>query len=95
MAERSPRETPQGGEPDSRDLRITFGENLRAARLKAGLTQAEVAACLGLTQQYISLVEAGRENLTLTAMMSLARAIGYDVSIALRRARRTRRVRKQ
>lgn len=39
-----------------------FGNNLRAARLKAGLKQLDVAAQTGLTQQYLSLIEAGQQK---------------------------------
>ena len=55
-----------------------FGKNLRAARIRTGLTQAEVAKRTGLTQQYVSVVEAGRQNLTLSTMTTLADAIGHE-----------------
>src|SRR5260370_4931715 len=54
------------------DLRsIIFGQNVRAARIKAGLTQAQLAERTGLTQQYVSLVEAGHQNITLDTMAAL------------------------
>jgi transcriptional regulator with XRE-family HTH domain len=91
VAQRSPGGTPQGDESDSRDLPTIFGEQLRAARLSVGLSQAGFGARLGLTQQYISSVEAGHENLTLATMLALARAIGYELIVELRRARRPRK----
>lgn len=91
MVQRSPREAPHGGEGDSPAMQCIFGEQLRAARLKAGLSQAGLGGRLGLSQQYISSVEAGHENLTLTTMVALARAIGYELIVALRRARRPRK----
>jgi DNA-binding XRE family transcriptional regulator len=69
------------------DLRKIFGQNVRAARIKAGLTQAQLAARTGLTQQYVSLVEAGLQNITLDTMAALARAVGRDVSALLQKAR--------
>jgi hypothetical protein len=55
MARRPLREPPKSDEPIPDDLRIVFGQNLRAARVKAGLTQAQLAERTGLTQQYVSL----------------------------------------
>ena len=47
-------------EPDPDDLVAIFGANLKAARMKAGLTQAQLAERSGLLQQYVSLVEIGK-----------------------------------
>jgi transcriptional regulator with XRE-family HTH domain len=64
----------------SDDLRKVFGQNTRAARIKAGLTQAQLAERTGLTQQYVSLVEADHQNITIDTMAAIARVIGRDVS---------------
>jgi DNA-binding XRE family transcriptional regulator len=72
------------------DLVAVFGENLRAARLRSDLTQAEIADRLGITQQYLSLIEKGRKNVTLRTMMALADVLGADVSDMLRRPRSRR-----
>ncbi len=74
-------------EPVPGDVRSEFGKNLRAARIRAGLTQAQVADQTGLTQQYVSLVEAGRQNITLSTMTALARVVGQDVRTLLRKGR--------
>ena len=84
-------ETPKTGEPVSDDLPTLFGKNLRDARIKAGLTQGQVAERTSLTQQYVSLVEAGHQNITLGTMTALARVVGQDVRTLLRKGRgRTR-----
>jgi DNA-binding XRE family transcriptional regulator len=87
MGKCPPREPSNGNSPVPDDLRKIFGHNVRAARIKAGLTQAQLAARTGLTQQYVSLVEAGLQNITLDTMAALARAVGRDVSALLRKAR--------
>ena len=87
MRGRPPGEPPKSDEPVSDDLRTVFGKNLREARIKAGLTQAELADRTGLTQQYVSWVEAGHSNITLGTMTSLARVVGHDVSGMLRKGR--------
>ena len=70
----------------SEDLQVVFGENLKAARLKCGLKQSELAERTGLTQQYLSLIEIGHQNLTLKTMMALAQVVGGNVSDMLRQS---------
>ena len=69
-------------------LQILFGENLRTARLIAGLSQAELATRSGLTQQYLSKIETGHKNVTLRTMAALAKVVGRDVSVLLRYPRK-------
>ena len=87
MRGRPPGEPPKSEEPVPDDLRTVFGQNLRAARVKAGLTQAQLAERTSLTQQYVSWVEAGHSNITLGTMTALARVVGQDVIALLRRGR--------
>jgi len=72
---------------DQDDIVATFGANLRAARLKFDLTQAQLAEATGLLQQYISLVESGRQNVTLATAQVLATAVNRDVRALLARTR--------
>jgi transcriptional regulator with XRE-family HTH domain len=67
------------------ELSAVFGANFREARLKAGLTQVEVAARTGIQQAYLSGIESGRKNLTLSTMVTLARIVGTDVRTLLKR----------
>ena len=73
--------------PDQDDIVASFGANLKAARLKAGLTQAQLADAAGLLQQYVSLVESGKQNVTLTTAQTLARVVNRDVRTLLTRAK--------
>jgi transcriptional regulator with XRE-family HTH domain len=77
--------------PNSDDLVAVFGANLKAARVKRGLTQAQLAERAGLLQQYVSLVETGKQNVTLTTAQALAKVVDQDVSDMLRRTTRRRR----
>jgi transcriptional regulator with XRE-family HTH domain len=89
MKTRAPRPEPlTTDEPVPGDPRSEFGKKLRAARIRAGLTHAEVAEQAGLTQQYVSVVEGGRQNITLSTMIALARVTGHEVRVVLRRVRR-------
>ena len=67
------------GEQAQEHFQAIFGDNLKAARLKAGLKQSEVAALTGLTQQYLSLIEAGQQNVTLRTMALLAEVVDHDL----------------
>jgi DNA-binding XRE family transcriptional regulator len=77
---------PHGNHPAEDDLLAVFGENLRMARLAANLNQVELANQTGLTQQYLSAIEAGQKNVTLRTMMKLAKVLGQDVSTMLQRS---------
>jgi transcriptional regulator with XRE-family HTH domain len=83
MARRSADDFPLD-DPDPDDLVAVFGANLKAARLKQGLTQAQLAERSGLLQQYVSLVETGKQNVTLTTAQTLARVVHQNVSEMLR-----------
>jgi DNA-binding XRE family transcriptional regulator len=74
-------------DPEAARLAELFGRNLRDARAAARLTQAQLAERAGITQQYVSRVESGRQNLTLSTMTALARMVGRDV-VSLLGARR-------
>ena len=67
------------GEKSQEEFQVLFGRNLKAARLKSGLKQSEVAALTGLTQQYLSLIEAGQQNVTVRTMALLAKVVDHDI----------------
>jgi ribosome-binding protein aMBF1 (putative translation factor) len=69
------------------ELQILFGANLKAARVKANLSQYELAAQTSLTQQYLSRIEKGRKNVTIRTMSTLSKVLGLEVSTLLQRRR--------
>jgi transcriptional regulator with XRE-family HTH domain len=78
------------GEPASTELRKTFGANFRAAREKAGMTQARVAEAIGTNRAYISHVERGVHNITIETMVQLAGVVGRRVADLLKPPRKKR-----
>jgi transcriptional regulator with XRE-family HTH domain len=70
------------------ELRKRFGEDLRKAREKANLSQDEVAERVGVTQAYVSYVEAGMRNITINRMNAFAEALGFEMIISFRPSRR-------
>lgn len=62
---------------------VEFGRQLRDARLKAGLTQRQVAERLGVTQGYVSHIEQGIRSPSLPNCDALARAIGCKLVVTI------------
>jgi ribosome-binding protein aMBF1 (putative translation factor) len=62
-----------------------FGLALRDARVRAGLTQKDVAKRARVSQTYVSQVENGWQKLTVETMSLLAGAVGLNVVGAPRR----------
>lgn len=69
------------------DLQAISGENLKATRLQTGLKQSDMAGLTGLSQQRLSLIESGKQNLTLRTMMRLAHVVNQNVSAMLLQAK--------
>jgi transcriptional regulator with XRE-family HTH domain len=65
------------------DIRCRFGRGVRARRRELGLSQEELALRLGIGQGYLSLIEAGRTNVTLVTAAQIAAALDSDVAALL------------
>jgi transcriptional regulator with XRE-family HTH domain len=52
-----------------------FGEELKKLRLKAGLTQEEVAARAKVTREYVSMLESEKHTPTIEVFIRLCRAV--------------------
>lgn len=59
-------------------MRTLVGRNFARIRREKALTQEEVAARSGLSQQYLSGLESGRRNPTLITIYELAEALGVS-----------------
>ena len=57
------------------------GTAIRSARIRAGLTQAEVARQLGTAPSYVAKVELGGANLTVGQLVNFANAMGVGVDV--------------
>lgn len=62
---------------------IEFTEALSRWMEEQGISQAELAAAVGVSQPYISKVLKGNVNFTLATMTKLAHALGAEVHIRL------------
>jgi transcriptional regulator with XRE-family HTH domain len=66
------------GKPDADDLAVAFGRVLRRYRLSAGLSQEKLALEAGLQRNYISLLELGQNQPTITTLFKLAGVLSID-----------------
>jgi transcriptional regulator with XRE-family HTH domain len=60
------------------DMRELVGRNFARLRREKGLTQEDVSARSGFSQQYISSLERGRRNPTVITLYELAQALGVS-----------------
>ena len=60
------------------DMRKLVGRNVKDARLKAGLSQEQLAERSGFSQQYLSGLERGQRNPTVVTVFELAQALGVQ-----------------
>ncbi len=61
------------------DVCVRFGEKLRKIRLDLGYSQEELSFKAGLHRTYISSVERGKRNISLTNIKKLADALGLKM----------------
>ena len=62
------------------DIRERFGRNVRVCRQNLGLSQEALAEQSGLHRTYISGLESGRRNPTITVVAQLAKALRVKAS---------------
>jgi len=63
------------------DIGGSFASRLKASRIHCGLSQADLAARVGLAQSAISQFEAGRSTPRLETLAKLASALGVSTSV--------------
>ena len=65
------------------NIQEQFGRNLRAYRLERKFSQEELAEVSGLHRTYISGLESGARNPTITVVDQIAKALGVTASALL------------
>ena len=59
--------------------RLAFGKRLKELRVRAGLSQAQLAETADMNRVFYVGVEGGRRNVSLDKVFALADALGVDV----------------
>ena len=60
-----------------------IGEQLKAERLKAGMTQEQLAAKIGTKKSYISRIENGHTDVQLSTLFRIFQGLGRKVSFTI------------
>ena len=61
-----------------------LGENLKKLRVKKDISQIELARILGVDRSFVSNVENGKNNPTLSTLRKIASALGVSTSKLLK-----------
>lgn len=56
-----------------------FGKNVKLERVKKDLTQEQLAEIMNVSQNYLSSVELGKENMSLAKVLELAEYLKTDI----------------
>jgi len=67
------------------DVRERVGLNLQRLRREKGLSQEELAGLANIHQTYLSGVERGKRNPTITVLHRIAHALGADIDDLVKR----------
>ncbi len=64
----------------STDIRVQLGQRVRALRIKRGWTQVEMADLLAMDRSYLSEIETGKKDPSLSMLKQLADGLSTSVS---------------
>ncbi len=68
----------------STDIRVRLGSRIRILRRKRGWTQVEMADALGIDRSYLSEIETGKKDPSLTILKTIADGFELTLSELLR-----------
>jgi transcriptional regulator with XRE-family HTH domain len=58
-----------------------FGDKLKALRISKNLKQKELASQLGISTSYMTMIENGQRDITLTLLKSISRVLKIDITV--------------
>ena len=67
------------GNKSGSDITVLFGDAVRKARMKMGISQEELSHRAGLHRTYISSVERGQRNVSLRNIEKIANALEVTI----------------
>ena len=73
--------TPQREQFEMECNAFIIGEQLKDERLRAGLTQEQLAKRIGTKKSFISRVERGHADIQLSTLVKLFRGLGRQISV--------------
>jgi len=63
---------------------VKLGKNLKKIRVEKGISQGDIARALNVARSFVSDLENGKRNPTLTTISKLAKAIGVSTDELLK-----------
>lgn len=75
--------TPERNEFESGCEAFIIGERLKAERLRAGMTQEQLAAKIGTKKSYISRIENGHTDIQLSTLFKIFQGLGRKISFTI------------
>jgi ribosome-binding protein aMBF1 (putative translation factor) len=72
--------------------KLKFAEKLSATRESMGLTQAELARKMNISQQLVSRIERGGDNITIETLVRFANILGITLIIEVARRKKKQEV---
>lgn len=72
------------------DMRRLVGKNFARLRDERNMTQEDVAAATGISQQYLSGLERGKRNPTIITIYEISQALDVDPMELLRRNKKSK-----
>lgn len=63
------------------DCHVKFGEFVKIARERQGMSQCAVAKMLGISQVYLSYIERGERAVDFAFALQLCEAVGLDIRV--------------
>ena len=61
-----------------------LGENIKKIRTRKGMSQGDICRALDMDRGYMSAIENGRKNITISQLERLAQALGVSVDKLLK-----------
>ena len=75
---------------DSSDTRAELGRNIKAARIRAGMTQAQLADALDVSQQMVPRYEKGSVSLSTEKLEMIASVLKADFTMPIGASRKSK-----
>ena len=62
------------------DFKKALGENLRKIRTEKGLTQEYISLESGISRSHITMIEAGKRDVTISTLFKISRALNVTIN---------------
>jgi len=69
---------------EKKSINATLGNNLKKIRIKKGMSQGDISRSLNMDRAYLSGIENGKRNPTLSNIEKIAKALGVSTSELLK-----------